>query len=404
MDGGTKQRAVLWLAEWVEAVRNLPDNPFREYLLLSKSRRGARVSGLRRFMLPLILGGAWVVVYFSLIATQLTSPGNDPEVLVWFCLSFFFVLLLISMMQGIFEMVTDCLGLLAQRGRMERHLSIDDMLAVTSLTDKEIVVGTLSVVFPPLARRIVPGAILLVVALLAFHSSSFVRFDGVQFLQALNFAPLSIATLSLGGMFAALILCMIMISLGLEQINPIGATAAAVIHSFAQFNYPLVVLPWLMAMNFEPDMNMGQLSGVDRAALALLAALCHLLYLWFVLLLSARHRLNRAFWVIAAPFALPLVLTVSVISFSIMSLYGFFEEAFLYFMLNVIWAWGSLAIINPLALFGAAGLGINLSSAFDMPTFEFYRFPLQLTLQTGIALLAAFYAEQAVRRRRQALL
>ena len=408
MDGGWKETARNWLDEWRSAWRSLPDNPFRGYLLLARRRRLARVGPLRRFMLALILGGAWTVVYIGLIVGQVTSPLTEPEVAYWFVLSFFLVLYLVSLMQGVYQAVADALGLLSLRGgRVERYLAIDDMVAVTSLTDKDVTLGAVSVIWPPLAALVPPGAVLFEIILLALASDQFSRFDNQQFVQTVTFAPLTVMTVTVAGALAALIICFAMISLGLELVNPVSAMAAGVIHALAQFGVVFAGIPTIMMSIMGGQPSAEELGVSEHLSLALLVAIGFIATLWMVLALSARHRLNRSFWMIATPFVLPFVVTCFVIFMTMRSFSSgmdpYEETTYMYLLFNYVWCWCTLGLINPQAVLGALGFGGNINEAFSTPMFELYRYPLLLMVQCSVIVLCAYYAEQAVRRRRQAL-
>ena len=128
---------------------------------------------------------------------------------------------------------------------------------------------------------------------------------------------------------------------------------AAAIHAGAQFLYPFCALPPLfMTMEGSMGLGSGDLElGLMMRGLALIALL-HLLFIWFVLHSSARSRAMRSFMAVALPFFLPLILACCLV-FEESSSYSSSE----FFAVHLIWAWGALAVGNPLASLGSLSFG-----------------------------------------------
>lgn len=151
---------------WLDAWRGLEHNPVARHLMRAEQRRRRRASWLRRNMLVLIglAGGIVLHSYYFSIATMPSRAGADEWVL--YAVAGLLIAagpaLLLWLAQGVYVAVYDAMGLLGIQGRRQCYLNIDDLASIGLLDDREIVVGALRVLAPPLMWRVVVCAAALI--------------------------------------------------------------------------------------------------------------------------------------------------------------------------------------------------------------------------------------------------
>jgi hypothetical protein len=258
VDSASASIAAKWqgeLAAWREAWSELADNPLLLYLDVTRRRAAARAPLWQRIAVTTILIGlalALAYVYY------LDQSANQS----WYMLSFDVVVITLMvavcavytvwLFQGLFIMLSSGMRLLAAPGKRSVALQVDDMLSLTRLSDRDILLAGLRIILPAFLPRVLVGAILLWVLILLGASEAFQDLSGNEFWQALIVGPLTVAALFVGGALGSLCLLLLSICLGRSgQVHTASISSTILCAAFqsvwvpSMFGLSASCSPWL---------------------------------------------------------------------------------------------------------------------------------------------------------------
>jgi hypothetical protein len=409
---------------WLEALRGIKDNPVYLYLRLAQRRRLQRVSWFRRnWLVALIIALELVSAWYFLIQSYIS--GTDwkwrdllqpalleqlsyimllPVYCVWFC-------------QGLFQAVLDALLVLAPAGRRLRLLVLDDLCAVTSLTDRELAAGVLANLLPPLFWRIAAGAGLITAsAISSAYDDSTTTVERIYPVLTANISASHINFTTLvpavyTGVFitsalGTLALLLLMLALS-RSMRPVLATCGAVLMVIMQVQYIMT------AMALTPGMGYGmEFPSEISNYITLILVGIPVLFLGLLRLAAYLSRISKSFRyvfatgapVIAAvvPFAIlmGLPLTIPALNPGTNSpdlALAFSQSGSLSYMYSV----GALSAINPLGVPYFYNQVSSVVPSTPAPLQSMLLLPLLMLLQLALIRVFAREALIAIRLRRQ---
>lgn len=400
---------------WIEAWRGLRDNPLAVYLSQAEARRQQRLGWWRRnrlyvivLLLLLALGSFSVENYVTSYDDFLWGLLDSPEFILSYLALVVLPLYLLWAGQGLYRGLLDALLVLAPPSRRTHALTIDDLSAITLLTDREIVTGALSVLLPPLLLRLAVGVFLAWQMILAFaYGTQFLDWyilpygmeNDSNFVMALALGPLTMAALFCSGALALMILLLYMLAVGREM-NATLASASAAIMVLAQAAYTPVAFGLLLAGLEDIPVDTSQLTClVEKIVLG--AALA-----WLVAAaLRGAELSSRWCYTLAAGTPL-LVIALPLLVFLPVGYWTGWESDVMNAMIYPLFAYAvqisAASVLCPLAIPSAQCWGASLDQFYDISFIESWRYPLLLLLQLGLLAVVANYALRAVRLRRRA--
>lgn len=426
----------------------------------AEQRRRGRTGFVRRNLLVLIglAGGIVLHSYYFSIAIMPSQASADEWVLyaVWGVLIVLAPPLVLWLAQGVYIAVYDAMGLLGMQGRRQCYLNVDDLASIGLLDDREIVVGAVRVLLPPLLWRVPVCAVALILLKLliilsmgtmggqqagstlkaALGALSEIGRDGVTLVQGLmdfwQLAPGWLRGLLIAladtpavlvfGMLACLALILLMIGLGRGvRIGAAGASAGslvalaqlgfiwpgAVLHLSAIVMIPAVRHQSLMSSGNQDHFLIDALllsslpiaAGVFLALVAAAISLAHSGPRVRALLASALPiiAMGGGLAAMSAPTGLALVGgTIYAGTSSPLS----FEHGALALLSQYDLGWASLAVCNlpvgVVPMHYLADMGVLEGPHWT----EWLRAPVLLVLQLALLALLGGFARESVRRRR----
>jgi hypothetical protein len=347
----------------------------------------------------LITGGAAIPIAIEIASTSYSGP--NPEKLIalgaGLALAIVSALFLVFMMAGIYETAVLAMGTLSRPGLRVRGLVLDDMVAVTLLTDYEVVVAIVRVFWPRLIWISLLGAGLTWMWLEYSLGWNFVNGKYEPFLGAASFGPVTIGAIAFSGAVAGLIYVLWLLCAGHGLVNSLLASAAGLVVALAH----LVAVPlavsisvWIavelsMSGDFHGPNNSSQLIA-PAMALALIVGFALALYL------SERWPSIRPFVLVAAPLLIPMGTIAIGLLQAVIPVIGSTEQlAFEYFM-----SWRAFSLANAVVGLPPGCYGSWSTNAMSSASLEWYRYPLLITMQVVLAAIALQFARRAVRLRR----
>jgi len=419
------------LAAWVDGWRALPDNPLAGMLRVMEARR-RRLPFWRRHSFTVAVAAIMLATtaFYVYAELQFTALGyTKPSTMVLASLAMLVLPVYAAWaVQGLFTAVVDAFSLLARPDRRAGRFTLDDLAAITPLSDRDIVLGALRVLLPPLYLRVLIGAALLCVVMpvasweisgglmmqrpgLASGMAGLVKGANVLgdlwlvftalpgWLRGLMVSPLSFATVALSGCLAATAGMLYVLALGRGLSAGLGAiTAMGMVIGQFLCGIGATGIAVVLPQTYESARGMPLASMLVAAAffLAWLASM----------LLSARHvPLFRA----GVAMGTPLLAIMSIIAYSLLAWQVLGEgDATASAALNYTWAWTSLLGLSPVAVLSPALWGIEQAQYglepgwwLGTPWWEWLRYPLLLAVQLLLIAALAGYAEESVRLRRR---
>lgn len=406
---------------WLNAIRGIKDNPVYLYLRLARRRELRRAGWLRRnWLIVLILAleavGAGFYIFLNAADYQwdwhaLLQPTTWealgyiillPLYGVWFC-------------QGLFQAVLDALLVLAPAGRRLRLLVLDDLCATTLLTDRELAVGLLANLLPPLFWRIIAGAGLCTAFAInnAYHNSitsvyidpapvvAFTKFAWQDVLLAPVAYVIVLIISSLGTL--ALLLLMLALSRGMR---PVLASCAAVLMVFMQVQYILVAVAMLPSAGYGIELAGGNLVfaalGLAGVPVLLLCVLSLSVYL------SRINRSFRLFFAAGAPVIAAVVPYLVYTCFALLIpifapiVFGpdwtgaFIQSSVVSYLYSI----GALSTLSPLGITEILSFGTGAVLSISDVMLNIALLPLLIALQLALIWVFAKEALIAIRLRR----
>jgi len=420
------------LGAWLSSWRALPENALAGMLLVMEARR-RRLPFWRRHsfaiaVAAIMLATTALYVYAEL---QFTAQGSSkPSTVILASLAMLVLPVYAAWaVQGLFTAVVDAFSLLARPDRRAGRFTLDDLAAITLLSDRDIVLGALRVLLPPLFLRVLIGAALLCVtmplAAWSFSGGLIMQRPGLisgmvspaqggqsllgelwlvfaalpGWLRGLMASPLTFTTVALSGCLAVTAGMLYVLALGRGLSAGLGAiTAMGMVIGQALCGIAATGIAVVLPQTYESARGMPLASMLVAAAFFLV---------WLSsMLLSARHvPLFRA----GVAMGTPLLAIMSIIAYSLLAWQVLGEgDATASAALNYTWAWTSLLALNPVAVLSPALWGIEQAQyglepgwVLGMPWWEWLRYPLLLAVQVLLIAALAGYAEESVRLRRR---
>jgi hypothetical protein len=160
---------------WLQAWRTRQENPIVMYGETIMARSRLSTSIFRRHAFSILVGIGSLVLYF--LAFLFDSPGSVGEFILQLLLGMlavFLIVLVAFFLESIFQLIVRATALLAIKPQRDGELQLDSMLAGTGLSDRELLVGFLSLLLKPLK---IPVILLAISA--AFAPLLFVVFDWI---------------------------------------------------------------------------------------------------------------------------------------------------------------------------------------------------------------------------------
>jgi hypothetical protein len=395
----------MWLTAW----RNLAQNPVAHYFRLARQRRIAKMPGWRRRMPYLIIitvaaAGVLVPTVVALITTLIesgtTTSARDLAVQSSvILLSLLSALYCIFMLTGIFETALAVMGLLGKPGIRIRGHALDDMIAITLVSDYEITVAAIRIYWPRLLLISLFGAGILWLWMLFLTLLEGLAATGIQpMLTVLAFGPLTIGAVTLSGALAGLIYILWLICAGRGLRSAYFASGTGAIVALAHLaTAPLATGVYLWIA--EELTQFGTIQGPDLTS-AFNAPLMSLgLIAGFILMLIVSEYWGgvRPFILMGAPFLIPggaVLIALLGLLFPI-TIYTD-QVAFEY-----VASWRAFSLVNsaislPPPCFGSW----NMNAMAEIPL-EWFRYPLLIASQLILAVTALHFTRRAVQLRRR---
>jgi hypothetical protein len=384
-------------AAWQDAWHNLSDNPIAEYLLLAEYRRQRRAQRQRNiayFLTAVILAALWFVMLAGI------TSGNSIDwrsVMVW-GLSYLVLLYVLWLIDGVFHTVRDALQVLAPPTKQAASLALDDTLAVSGISDEEVVLGVLRILWPPLWWRGLVGSVVLwLVVMVALTEGGTVWNSGVE--KVFVLLPVGVSLTALASGLGALAL--ILFYLSMSQALPVLSLSTGGIIAV------LVQLAWMVAgpalafgeiAMLDENSELSQSSALGLGLLGLGLGVC------LICIAAARGRYMRgwrAACAVAGPWFAPFLLGVLVLIWQVYLEFDGMsgnEVQAVAVIIGYFQAWGNLLPLNSGALYGALFTGI--AEANPAGYWQLLRIPLGFLFQLGLIAVLAWAARDSVRRRR----
>ncbi|MBN2082854.1 hypothetical protein JW859_11710 [bacterium] len=397
--------------EWYQAWATVGENPFAMYFSIARQRQAARVPAWRRLLVYFVICGLVVlgaVIPLTIEIINATySSSYDLEDIVSFITATLLATLsaavLVFLLTSIYDTALAVSAVLADaRSRLRGHV-LDDMIATTRLTDRELVAAVVRLFWPRLILASLLCAALFWLWLMYLHMLELFLNSPTSLLVALLGSLLTIGAVTLTGALGGLlyILCLLIagngltgayaastygILMGLVQAVQIPATVGVTLALAAQYansNY------------FDDGLELQFGHALGCAVL---------IVLFFALTLARMDRWPglRPALAIGMAVLLPVGLGVLILGdiYKVLSLSGNEGESL---MFNYVLSWAPFSLSFPLALPAPVCLGsLSLEHWLtEMP--EFYRFPLLVLQQLVLITVALHYARRGVAERRSNL-
>lgn len=401
------------LREWRAAIRGLPDNPLAHAFALTRRRRLAGIPRLRRYGAPLavfmLLAALLIVIY---IDEGMGGGGPRPSEWPWVLLLMLGLPMYgVWLLRSVYEVALLSLQLLGATTRRAAHLQIDDMLALTPLTTKEIVAGTVWTVVRPLLPVALGGAGLLWLVGLGITLEMGGSYSGDSALTfiVLAFAPVTVASVALCSLATLSTLSLWWIALGrglkADQLSVGGALVYGLLQALSAPMW--MFLSFELRSSYTGDAGYGELG--EQLLLFVIAAALLLGTVWLLVRGTERMPTIRAGLAAVGPL-LPAILGFAFCGALLSALevnpsYLLFDHDVLdAFMPNVVLSWGALLPVNPLAVPHPLLLGmVPLEAEFELLWPTPLHFALLLALQAALLWTCAAAALRSVELRRRAL-
>lgn len=395
--GHTGQIALGWVAAWT----GWRDNPVARYWQHAEMRRLAarpwyqRSPGLLALATLLSLATTAVLVLFILRVLEQRASGASTAYTAVTLYSGTSALLLAGQLFAWcwlaarwFTVAQLALGFLAQEPQPRIRQIHDDLLAVSALSNQEVLAGMglfcLRLVLPPL---LLLNALYTVVGLLRNTPAG-------GWLAALGPALLLFVLYTIGGCLAALALVYLMISVSLTARAGMMPSIGAILQAAMQMVLPVAAFT-MGAMFKELSTSFGGESEVPSPLLGIYLVLW-LLVCFLLLYLARRLEGMRR----AIGYAFPALLAgIGLVIFGVFALSGELFEFYGQIFLYGLWAAQFLAITAPLPVdAGALGLVLNSGAAAAMLNWKAHL--LIAAAQLVLLVICAEFARDALRRRK----
>lgn len=398
--------------EWLAVYHELPENPLAHYFHMAERRRLARVSWLRKnplVVLAIVVAAITLLYllweyYLNVIGAPRGTLFEDygwHEIIVYGLLILALPIYAAWFMGGLFTAVGDSLGVLCLPDKRSTSLKLDDMIAVSALTDRQIVLAMLSIILSPLWLRVAVGAVLawVFILVIALANTEWELSEDVA--HVMLFAPLTVGAMAVAGVLASLAMVLYLFSLG-RGINSsvLGAVSGVIIvmSNGLWVLYSVAYIVFLL-MAGAPDERMGWPGGFMAVLLSLLV----IALFWGGMLIARTKSWIRSSLATATPLFIPFLGIALGWGAYVISEEWFNSRGYV-LIFNYLWSWGSFALFNPLAI-PALGLpGVLGEARATLFMLEWYRLPLLFLLQAGLIAVFAHFARDAVARRRQTTL
>lgn len=413
---GTPGPLAAWIAPWREAWLALPDNPLAANLKSARRRALKAIPWWKRHAFTLLILTIGLVVALMIVAINVTAgfasgrPLQETITaiewsLVWAAAVMVFPVYAAWLLEGLFAAVVDALAVLGRQSRQSYGLIIDDMLAITAIGHREIVLGVLSNLMPPLLRRIAVGAVLAPVTVIValgisnINQSVPVLLDQ-HMLNTLLAAPFSALVIMLQGGLAALCGLLYMLGLGRGLQTGSVTSSAGVIVSLTQ----LAMIPASLGLAAIPlsGLGSGNTTIADHFRLGGAIFLVAPLLLWLGLMLARNNQVFRYILAVGTPPLVVGLLASAAVFGSSLASHIFNDQAAGMTFIGCISSWFSLATVNltSLVLPIFAAIGNEIASDWKDLLIIGTVVIAQLAAQACLVVLLASFAADAVRLRR----
>jgi hypothetical protein len=255
----------------------MPENPLVQYLDTTRRRAAARWPLWQK--IALILGISLLVaglgyVYF------LDQYSGQP----WYAISFeavvgvllgcTVVVYMVWLFQASYNMISGGLRLLAAPGKRSVSLQVDDMLSLTRLSDRDILIAALRIQIAPMILPLLAGGLLSLAIILAINSEGFQRFGQEKFWQSLVLGPVTVSAIAFSGLLACLIVLLLSVCFGRGGKVDTAAVASTFLCGSCQVVWLLAGIGIAESMRYDDSNPIDRLSfwiGSLVATLAILA-------------------------------------------------------------------------------------------------------------------------------------
>ena len=361
--------------------------------------------------------------------------------------------LLVWIATGVFTVVRDSMSVLSRWQKRRSQLAIDDMLATSTVSDEEFLVGVLRVLLPPLWLRSAVGAV--AIWLIAFLSRIEMRsYAGSEWQaeQVFRLGLITVGAIALTGALAGLIIALWLIGMGAGSATPLFGSVAGILAAIAQ-------LAWLPpAMMLLLDFSYWDADLVMFPADLVVAALAIILLLAVLVAVIIRRVSAPAAFVIAVimlliawgttetrltmgDFTLAELITCILVALVVFpcavlclryralmpvfvlgvllaslgtaiwvtsgAFFGVYSvmNSFAYgggetVVISVLWLYGVFSLANPLAAPSGLCYGQELGRAAESLFCQPWRLALLVLMQMVLVLSGAWFAREAIRQRR----
>jgi hypothetical protein len=387
---------------WRSALRNWRDNPLYLRLALAR-RRGTRGNKIARYAAPIIaVLPAGIAAAGSLLDRVYLTRFDYEAAFYNTIVTYVITACVIWFAQGFHQAMMDCMLLLNRSQRKQVTVTLDDLSAVSGISNHEIAVGALAAILPRLWLRIVVVAGWAMFVYLVYSTEFLDRLCTEQ-LVAMLFAVPTIAAVSLGGILATIALGLYLISLS-ENYSFSLASAVAVLYSLGALAWaPFSTLLAVFMMEFSGN---GILSGgTDQEAWRagqLMAPLAFILLVWLALAAPRAARWLRPVYALGSPWLNPVLLVV--VALALMAFSGDWAAAEVsgITMLCLMYQLGTFAPLSMTHLPTLTMLGMDYAA--DGMALQILTYAVHVGIQLLLIWLCGRYAILAIADRRQSQL
>jgi hypothetical protein len=394
------------LAQWLDALDGLPDNPVFRLVRATPHRRGAQAWAARAWDYLPPATSAVVFIYLG-ASHQLATLQARMDPLVLALLGAAILLFTTWLISGWYNVAYAALALISEPGTLGRgELQLDEGLLATGITERDLVLGMVFGVGGRALSRLLAAAAAVPVGLWVTATSitgqehptllgAFAQVIGANTAfstRVLVYAVMSTAFLALLSLPAGLALLLWLTALGrsIQQRWQLQLVACSI--SLAQVAWiPLALFQILCWQNIMPFESLADSESVA----AVLAPLTVLILLVGGLVLSERYPGSRTAIAALAPWLFIATATAAVLARNAALTFSGVTggSQMLY---NLSWLASCLTLINPLAVPFREWLGISPECPLLLRAFDWYRLPGILLMQGALIVICAAAARQAV--------
>lgn len=390
------------VSPWIEGIRNLPQNPLANYFLLTRSRQWQRMKLHQRYG-PLLFGLFLFALFLTvmLYTQQFTGTIPDAEEITALAIVATLIVAVIGIGKAFYDGSMVCLSLLSGELKPQRFV-LDDSLAHTMISDREVVLAALRIAIEPIARYIAVIAFstwFIFYMLASDGLSDFGRNEAINTLVAM---PAVVIGMTVSGTIAALINLLAMVALGTGNSRSAVHGVAAGVYTLSQFVLAISMLVYYGAAmgGMAGSSFFSEYLGIEELLTYIVVAALFTGMIFILFKAAASGQAMRKIVLFGTPLLYPASMALMALFIGIMNFGFFFSTEIEDVIFSAIaWCWGALSCFNLI------GIQDILSMAFG--TYSIWKTLVNTVpfwiLQFVLVFVAFHFAARAVSQRRHSL-